>query len=67
MHIDQAVKRIVDDAFGRATAILAENRAVLERCARSLLAKETLVEAEIRELTKDLKRAAPPPPAAAAQ
>jgi cell division protease FtsH len=61
MHIDQAVKALVDEAFAKATAILSDNRAVLERCARTLLQKETLVEAEIRELTKDLKRYTPPP------
>jgi cell division protease FtsH len=65
MHIDQAVKAIVDAAFRRATAILRDNRAVLDRCARTLLQKETLVEAELRELVQDLKPAAPPPAAAA--
>ena len=56
MHIDDAVKRIMDELFVRAFAILRENRAVLESCARTLLAKETLSEAEIHALTKDLKR-----------
>ena len=65
MHIDQAVKAIVDQAFAKSTAILRDNRAVLDRCAKMLLTKETLVESEIRELTKDLKRAGPPPAAAA--
>ncbi|HEX7008133.1 MAG TPA: ATP-dependent zinc metalloprotease FtsH [Alphaproteobacteria bacterium] len=60
MHIDEAVKRIIDDAFERATEILRTNRAVLDRCAATLLQKETLVESEIRELTKDLKQVVPP-------
>ncbi|MCW5774681.1 MAG: cell division protein FtsH, partial [Rhodospirillaceae bacterium] len=56
MHIDEAVKDIVDGLFQRALAILRENRAVLDSCARTLLAKETLMEAEIRALTGGLKR-----------
>ncbi|MFN3566627.1 MAG: ATP-dependent zinc metalloprotease FtsH [Burkholderiaceae bacterium] len=69
-RIDDAVRSIVMGAFDRATAILARNRAVLERCARELLARETLDEVAIRELTADLQRAeapksaAPVPPAA---
>jgi cell division protease FtsH len=55
-RIDEAVRRIVMDAFARTTAILSRNRAVLERCARELLARETLDEAAIRELTADLQR-----------
>ncbi len=55
-RIDEAVRSIVMSAFDRATAILARNRAVLERCARELLARETLDEAAIRELTADLQR-----------
>ena len=43
-------------AFERATAILRDNRAVLDRTARTLLAKETLEEHDIVELTADLKR-----------
>ncbi|MEW5882568.1 MAG: ATP-dependent zinc metalloprotease FtsH, partial [Pseudomonadota bacterium] len=58
-RIDDAVRSIVMGAFDRATAILARNRAVLERCARELLARETLDEAAIRELTADLQREAP--------
>jgi cell division protease FtsH len=50
-QIDEAVRTIVMQAFDRATAILAGNRAVLERCARELLARETLDEPALRELT----------------
>ena len=66
-RIDDAVRSIVMGAFERATAILARNRAVLERCARELLARETLDEAAIRELTADLQRVEPPHAAAPAR
>ncbi|MBA4246579.1 MAG: hypothetical protein C0452_21880, partial [Pseudomonas sp.] len=52
-----------------AYGILDANRAVLERCARELLARETLDEADIRRLTEGLQRATsataaePAPPA----
>ncbi len=72
-RIDEAVRTIVMDAFARATDILARNRGVLERCARELLARETLDEEAIRELTRDLQpapapddRTAPPQPVRAA-
>jgi cell division protease FtsH len=57
-RIDEAVRSIVMDAFGRALGILQHNRSVLERCARELLAKETLDEPAIRALTQDLQAAA---------
>jgi cell division protease FtsH len=57
-RIDEAVRGIVMSAFERTTEILSHNRDVLERCARELLARETLDEAAIRELTRDLKAAA---------
>jgi cell division protease FtsH len=66
MHIDEAVKRIVDEIFVRVLAILRDNRAVLETCARALLQNETLSEGELRDLTRDLKHAAPPKPHKAA-
>jgi len=66
MHIDEAVKRTVDEIFARVLAILRDNRAVLETCARALLQKETLTETDLRALTKDLKHAAPAQPERAA-
>ena len=54
-RIDNAVRGIVMQAFDRTTEILKRNRDVLERCARELLARETLDEAAIRELTRDLR------------
>jgi cell division protease FtsH len=53
--IDAAVKKIVHSVFDRATAILAANRDVLERCVAALLEKETLNEDELRTLTRDLR------------
>jgi len=53
--IDAAVRTIVHAVFDRATAILAANRDVLERCVAALLEKETLNEDELRALTRDLR------------
>ncbi len=53
-RIDGAVREIVMGAFGRATALLQQHRAVLERCARELLVRETLDEAALRELMPEL-------------
>ncbi len=61
-EIDLAVRRIVEECFERACAILEANREVLDRCARRLLETETLDEEELRRLTTDLHRE----PAAAA-
>jgi cell division protease FtsH len=57
-RIDAAVRAIIMGVFARAYGILADNRAVLERCAQELLSRETLDEAAIRELTRDLKKPA---------
>jgi cell division protease FtsH len=57
-RIDEAIRVIIMGVFERALGILETNRPVLERCAQELLRKETLDEAAIRELTRDL---APPP------
>ena len=56
-RIDQAIRDIVMGVFERAYRILdINNRAVLERCARELLARETLDESDIRQLTQGLVR-----------
>jgi cell division protease FtsH len=57
-RIDEAVRGIVMGAFDRAIAILGRHRALLERAARELLAKETLDEAALRGLTSELRAAA---------
>jgi cell division protease FtsH len=54
-RIDQAIRDIVMGVFERAYGILDTNRAVLERCARELLARETLDENDIRQLTQGLQ------------
>jgi cell division protease FtsH len=53
-RIDEAIRVLIGNVFDRAFGILRENRAVLERCARELLARETLDEAALRDLTRDL-------------
>jgi len=57
-EIDEAVKSIVDAAFARALAILKAKRAILDRGARLLLEKETLVEEDLRALMAELPAAA---------
>jgi cell division protease FtsH len=62
------VLAIVQDAFDGATTLLRANRAVLDRCAQALIERETLDEADMRAMTRDLKgrtpKAALPAPAA---
>lgn len=53
--IDQAIREIVMSSFGRAYQILSDNREILERCASELLARETLEEQDIRDLTRGLR------------
>jgi cell division protease FtsH len=56
-EIDCAVRTLVLTSFQRATAVLEENRAVLEESARRLLEKETLDTADLQQLFKSLKGA----------
>ncbi|HJV61305.1 MAG TPA: ATP-dependent zinc metalloprotease FtsH [Albitalea sp.] len=58
-HIDAAVRGVIDEALERATALLRQNRAVLERCAKALLERETLEEKDIAALTADLSAPGP--------
>lgn len=55
-RIDDSVRKIIDDTFVRTYEIMEKNRDILERCAKTLLEKETLLEQELVELTADLKR-----------
>ncbi len=55
-QIDVSVRKIIDDTFAVTYRIMENNRAVLERCAKVLLEKETLLEKELIELTGDLQR-----------
>jgi len=55
-QIDASVRKIIDDTFAVTYRLMELNRAVLERCAKVLLEKETLLEKELVEMTGDLKR-----------
>ena len=55
-QIDTSVRTIIDDTFASTFRIMENNRDILERCAKILLDKETLLEKELLELTADLKR-----------
>ncbi|MEJ6002312.1 ATP-dependent zinc metalloprotease FtsH [Paucibacter soli] len=51
-RIDDAVRALVDEAYGRATALLTTRRGLLEQGAERLLAQETLGEDELRPLAE---------------
>ncbi|MEO8444054.1 MAG: ATP-dependent zinc metalloprotease FtsH [Gammaproteobacteria bacterium] len=55
--IDRAIRNLVMDTFARSYEILECNRAVLDRCAVELLARETLDEPALAALTGDLAKA----------
>jgi cell division protease FtsH len=57
-RLDAATSNIIRDAFQRTTAILSDNRDLLEKCSQDLLKKETLDEDEISEISKALKKSA---------
>ncbi len=48
--IDDAVRRLIDEAFEKATTILKQDRSVLNKAAEELLQKETLRGDELRRL-----------------
>jgi cell division protease FtsH len=54
-EIDAEVRGIIQAAFDTAAGLLEERRHLLDRCARKLLEKETLDEAELRELVREPK------------
>ncbi|WP_028006551.1 ATP-dependent zinc metalloprotease FtsH [Solimonas flava] len=64
--IDQAVQALVDGAYQRALALLRSERAALDRAAEALLAKETLLEAELATYLHGGDAAAPSSAAAPA-
>jgi cell division protease FtsH len=63
VEIDQEVRRIVTQAYGRATKLLSENRESLVRLAEALLVREVLDSEQIRILVEGGEL---PPPVAAA-
>lgn len=60
--IDSEVSRLIDEAFARATNILTEKRAVLDRIANTLLEKETIEKDEFETLVREPATAAAPAP-----
>jgi cell division protease FtsH len=57
-QVDQEVRRIVDDAKGRACSILSESRPALERVAQALIERETLDGAAFESLVGEPAQAA---------
>ena len=55
--IDEEVHRLLDNAMREAWRILSENRGVLDTLASRLLEEETLDEAQLREIFKDVIKA----------
>ena len=54
--VDAEIRALLDQAHDEAFAILLENRDVLDRLAFALLEKETLLEHEIAEIFKDVRK-----------
>ena len=54
--IDIEVRKLLEEAHDEAFQILVENRDVLDRLAFALLEKETLLENEIAEIFKDVRK-----------
>jgi cell division protease FtsH len=52
--VDDEVKRLVDEAYARATAIIMEHRELLDRIADTLLERETIDREDLDRLVKDL-------------
>ena len=62
--VDDEVKRLIDEAYARATEILNGNRELLDRIATALLERETIDREDLDRLVKDLPlppRSLPPP------
>ena len=55
--IDEEVRRLLDNAMREAWRILSENRAVLDTLASRLLEEETLDEAQLAQIFKDVVKA----------
>ena len=67
--VDTEVKRLIDEAYARATQIISENRDLLDRIAVALLDRETIDREDLDRLVKNLPlppRNLPPDSAAAA-
>ena len=55
-RMDRKVREVVDGVFTRTLALLETNRDLLEQSARDLLQRETLGEAELKEIGARMKR-----------
>src|SRR5215207_6540506 len=67
--VDGEVKRLIDEAYARASGILSQNRELLDRIAQALLDRETIDRDDLDRLVKDLPlppRSLPPTEPAAA-
>jgi cell division protease FtsH len=58
--IDEEVKRLIDEAYAKATAMLNEKRSVLDAMAQALLEYETLDRGHVRELIEHGRVVNPP-------
>jgi cell division protease FtsH len=56
--IDEAVRRVVEQTFDRTLSILKSRRDLLEQSAKLLLQKETLEDADLREIDRKLRSSA---------
>ncbi len=54
--VDEEVRRLIDQAHDEAYAILTENRDVLDKLALELLERETLNQAEIAHIFRDIRK-----------
>ncbi|MBT2515755.1 ATP-dependent zinc metalloprotease FtsH [Arthrobacter sp. ISL-30] len=54
--VDEEVRRLIDQAHDEAYDILTENREVLDRLALELLERETLNQAEIADIFRDVRK-----------
>jgi cell division protease FtsH len=61
-HIDQAVRRLLNEAQHRALALLRNQRTTLDRCVQALIAQETLDEAQLLALVKGSSSTTVPDP-----
>ncbi len=52
--VDDEVKRLVDEAYARATAIIADNRELLDRIADALLERETIDRDDLDRLVRNV-------------
>ncbi len=61
-RIDEAVRRLIEEQYGRVKSLLAEKREVLDRVARTLLERETLTAEEFQRVVEGLPLEEPAPP-----